>query len=244
MSQAGVRGRDIRVLVAVPARGGSKGVPRKNLRLLGGVPLIGWTIKAALNSWYQPRVVVTTDDPEIAAVSRRLGAEVPFLRPSELAADTTPTLPVVAHLLRTLAQTEGYVPDLLVLLQPTSPLRTAASIDAGIQLLLESGADSVLGVCENEHPPQWFKTIGPDGYLTDFMESASPCLRRQDCPTVYRINGALYVTRPALILEEGRLLGERTLPLVMSHAESIDIDTELDFIVAEALLSRYGEKRQ
>ncbi|MCL5961868.1 MAG: acylneuraminate cytidylyltransferase family protein [Chloroflexi bacterium] len=229
---------NLHVLAAIPARGGSKGVPRKNVRLLGGMPLIGHSIDAAQRSRFRPRVVVSTDDEEIAAVSRRLGAEVPLLRPKELATDTTPTAPVIQHLLAALERAEGYVPDVVVLLQPTSPLRTASVVDAGIEALLNSDADSVVGVCLNEHPPQWLKVIGSDGYLQNFIEGGETYRRRQDCPSSYRINGALYVTRPKLIRQEGRLLGDRTLPLIMNPLESADIDTELDFLVAEVLLER------
>ena len=224
------------ILAIVPARGGSKGVPRKNLRKIGRQSLLERSIGAARKGVPGIRVIVSTDDHEIAAEAVRCAAEVPFLRPVELARDDTPTLPVLQHVLSELRRQERYAPDLVVVLQPTSPLRRPESVAAGVELLMNSKTtDSVLGVCAEEHPPHWLKVIGTDGYLTDFIEGGSGLTRRQDAPPVYRVNGALYVTRSCWIAEEGRLLGNRVLPLVMSAEESVDVDSELDLTVAEAV---------
>lgn len=170
------------MLALVPARGGSKGVPGKNIRPLAGKPLISYTINAALRSEYQLRVVVSTDDVRIAEVSRAAGAEVPFLRPQELALDETPTLSVVQDALHWLKEHEAYEPEIVVLLQPTSPLRTAQHIDEGIRLLLETGADSVISVCEAEHSPYWMWRVDSEGRVTRFMEEGSEYLSRQKLP--------------------------------------------------------------
>jgi N-acylneuraminate cytidylyltransferase/CMP-N,N'-diacetyllegionaminic acid synthase len=225
------------VLAIIPARGGSKGVPRKNLRLLAGKPLIVYTIDAALGSKYKPRIVVTTDNEEIASVSRAAGTEVPFMRPAELAEDTTPMFPVIRHAVEWLKHHEDYEPDLIVLLQPTSPLRTAEHIDGAIQLALESQCDSVLSLCEAEHSPYWMRILDGEGLVKSFVETEREYTRRQDLPAVYRLNGAILVTRPQFVAQ-GRFLGEKTRALIMSREDSVDIDDELDFLLAELLLER------
>jgi len=226
------------ILALIPARGGSKGIPYKNARLLMGKPLIAYTIEAALQSQYQLRVVVSTDDEEIAEVARTADAEVPFLRPAELARDKAPTLPVVQHALGWLEQHEGYKPDLVVLLQPTSPLRRAEHIDQGIKLLLQTDADSVVSVCEVEHSPYWMRVLDNEGRVKPFVEGDHEFSRRQDLPPVYRLNGALYVTKRRIVMEERCLLGDDVRALVMAREDSIDIDDEVDFLLAELLLKR------
>ena len=228
----------IRILAVVPARGGSRGVPRKNVHLLAGKPLIVYTVTAALQSQYPLRVVISTDNEKIAEVAQRAGAEVPFLRPAELAQDETPTLPVIQHALQWLEQHDGYKPGLVVLLQPTSPLRRASHIDQGIKLLLETNADSVVSVCEVEHSPYWMRVLDEKGQVRRFVETDREFPRRQDLPPVYRLNGALYVTKRKLIMDEERLLGDDVRALVMAREDSIDIDDKLDFLLAELLLKR------
>lgn len=223
------------ILAVIPARGGSKGVPRKNIRDFAGRPLIAHTIVAARAMKCAARVVVSTDDAEIADVARAHGAEVPFLRPAELAADETPTLPVLRDLLMRLAG-EPYAPHLVVLLQPTSPLRTARHIDDALDQYDASGADSLISVCPVSQHPALMKTIDAAGRVAPFLPGSPRAARRQDLPAVYRPNGAIYITRPDLILDENRLLGDDTLAFMMTEAESVDLDSELDFVIAELIL--------
>ncbi len=230
--------RSSKYLALIPARGGSKGVPKKNTRILAGKPLIAYTMEAALQSRHRLRVIVSTDDEGIARIARAMGAEVPFLRPPVLAQDETPAFPVVQHALQWLEQHEGYQPELVVLLQPTSPLRQAKYIDQGIKLLLQTNADSVVSVCEVEHSPYWMRVLDDEGRIKPFVETDREFLRRQDLPPVYRLNGAIYVTRRKIIIEEGRLLGEDVRPLVMNREDSIDLDVEVDFLLAELLVKR------
>ncbi len=234
--------QSLNILAIIPARGGSKALPGKNIRPLLGKPLINYSIDAALQSCYKPRVVVSTDSEEIAAVAREAGAEVPFVRPSELATDTAPTPPVIKHALQWLESNESYQPDIVVLLQPTSPLRRAQHIDKGIKTLLNTGADSVVSVCEAEHSPYWMRIIDEEGFLKHFVEGSEKYGRRQDLPTVYRINGALYITRPWVIMS-GTLLAGDVRPFIMDCGDSVDIDDEIDFLLAELLLERrHGEQ--
>ena len=225
------------VLAVIPARGGSRGVPRKNLALLAGRPLLAYTFDAAGASRLLTRTVLSTDDVEIADYARSCGVEVPFMRPAALAADTTPALPVVQHAIAELGRT-GFLPDVVVLLQPTSPLRRAAHIDAAVEKLIASGADSVVTVVAVPHrfnPVSVMKI--EDGRLVPFVEGqGTTVLRRQDKAPVYARNGAaVYATRRHTIVG-GSLFGADSRPLEMSAAESIDIDGPEDLIMAEALL--------
>lgn len=226
------------VIAIIPARGGSKGVPHKNIRLLCGKPLVAYSIEAALGSEYIDRVVVSTEDEEIAQVSREYGAEV-VRRPSELAQDGTPSLPVYQHAIRHLGETEDYRPEITVVLQPTSPLRLAEDIDRAIESFVEAKCDSVVGVCEVEHPPHWMYTL-TGNRLKPLIKDGEKVGRRQDAPKVYRLNGAVYVTSRDMMMKENRLLGRDTRAYIMPLERSIDIDTELDFKLAALLI---GERK-
>ena len=234
----------MKVLAVIPARGGSKGIPRKNIHLLAGKPLITYTIEAALQSQHRLRVIVSTDDKEIAEVARTAGAEVPFLRPAELARDDTPTFPVVQHALHWLGQHDGYQPGLVVLLQPTSPLRRAEHINQALELLLSSGADSVVSLCEAEYSPYWMKKVDAEGRVNPFISMEEEYTRRQALPKVYRLNGAIFVTRSRVIIQGKRLLGDDTRAYIMDQGDSIDIDTELDFKLAELLIKERWDNRK
>jgi len=224
------------IVAVIPARGGSKGIAQKNLSSLLGVPLIAYTIKAALKAQTLDKVIVSTDDEQIKTVSQDCGAEVPFLRPSHLATDTAPGISVLQHAIIYLAEHEGYLTDIVVCLQPTSPLRSGEDIDAAVNLCLDSGADSVVSLCQAKHHPYWMKKI-VDGRVHPLMnENENHYTRRQDLPPVYQLNGALYVTRTNVLLEENRVLGKYTAPYIMPPERSIDIDTPNDLRVAETLL--------
>lgn len=221
-------------LALVVARGGSTSIPRKNLAPLAGKPLIAWTIEAALQCPAMDRVVVSTDDHEIAAVSRQHGAETPFIRPPELARDDTPTMPVLMHALERLND-EGYVPGVVVLLQPTSPLRTTDDITAAITLAQERSADSVVSVSLAPSHPHLTKRITADGRIEDFM-AHPPVTRRQDLEPLYALNGAIYLIRREALLERQTFYGPNTYAYVMPPERSIDVDTDWDLHLCELIL--------
>ena len=220
----------------IPARGGSKALPGKNIAPLGGKPLIVWTIDAAKASRVISRTLVTTDDSEIAEVARRHGAEVPFMRPSELAADTTPGNAPLFHALHWLEQHDGYRPSLVVLLQPTSPLRTGADIDAAIDLFADPEIDAVVGVTAAEHHPYWIKTVDANGRMRSFIEQQERIATRQELPPAYRINGAIYAARMTTLETAGDWYTPRTAAYIMPFERSIDIDTAWDLTCAGLLL--------
>lgn len=228
------------VLAVITARGGSKGIPRKNVQDILGKPLIAYSIEAALHSRSISRTIVSTDDHGIAAVARSYGAEVPFLRPDHLASDSATSVSVLRHAVSCLEEEEGYLPDLVVCLQPTSPLRSAGDIDQAVDLCLQSGADSVVSLCEAKHHPYWMKKV-VGGRVYSFMElDELTYSRRQDLPPVYQLNGALYVTRRRVLMEEGRILGANTAAYIMPEERSIDIDTSCDFKLAELIMTENG----
>jgi CMP-N-acetylneuraminic acid synthetase len=222
----------------IPARGGSKGIPRKNLTMLAGRPLIAYTIDAARSSRCLSRVVVSTEDSEIAGVARSLGADVPFLRPPELARDDTPMIDVLVDVLGTLDSRERYRPDVLVLLQPTSPFRHAGHIDAAVDLLSSSGADSVVTVMQVPHQftPGSLMQLRGDR-LESWTGDPTPT-RRQDKPALFARNGpAVVATRARVVLAEHTLYGADTRAVVMSREDSLDIDEAFDLKVADLLMA-------
>lgn len=223
------------ILAVIPARGNSKGIPSKNLKPLGGLPLVAHTILAAKQASSLDRIILSTDSPEIAKVGKRYGIEVPFLRPAELAADEAPMAPVLAHALSWAEKDQGRRVDVVVSLLPTSPFRQALHVDEGIRLLLNSGADSVVGLCEARHNPYWMWVIR-DGNVERLFAEGSKFFRRQDLPVVYQVNGAFYASRRHVIIEQQRVLGENLRGLIMTEQDSIDIDTPLDFMLAETIL--------
>lgn len=226
------------VLALIPARGGSTGMPGKNLALLAGRPLLAYTCDAVRTSARVTRAAVSTDSEEIAAAARALGVAAPFLRPADLATDDTTMLDVVRHALDELGD-----PDAVVLLQPTSPLRRGAHIDEAIELWAETGADSVVSVVPVPHafsPPSLLRLVA--GRLVPYEDGERPT-RRQDKPTVYARNGpAVLVTRPATV-RAGSLYGDDVRPYVMAPEDSIDIDDRFDLELAELLLVRGGRTR-
>ena len=226
------------VLGIIPARGGSKAIPRKNLALLGGRPLLAYTCDAARASRRLTRTIVSTEDAEIAAAAAQLGMEVPFLRPAALAADDTPMIDVLVDAIATLAQREGAQPEAIVLLQPTSPFRRAEHIDAAVALLEASGADSVVSVVPVPHQFTPSSLMRLDGErLVPATGDPAP-LRRQDKPRLFARNGpAVLAVRTALLMRERALYGTDTRPLVMSREESLDIDDRFDLELAELLLA-------
>jgi CMP-N-acetylneuraminic acid synthetase len=232
------------VLAVIPARSGSKGIPNKNLAPLCGRPLIAHTADAVRRSTRVTRAVVSTDSPAIAEASRALGLDVPFIRPGALAADDTPMLPVLQHALREVRGT-GFNPDAVIVLQPTSPLRSAEHIDAAIALLEQSGADSVVSVIEVPHQFNPVSVMRLDGdrlrpFVGDDADATlrSVVTRRQDKPRVFARNGPAVLAARVATIDGGSLYGDDCRPLLMSAEESLDIDSPWDLLVAECVLGR------
>ncbi len=221
-----------KVLALIPARGGSKGLPGKNIRPLGGKPMLAWSVEAARASAYVDRVILSTDDPAIMDAGRASGAEVPFIRPPALATDTATTLDVVLHALETAGQDTDY----LVLLQPTSPLRTGADIDACITLTHRWNAPGAVSVCPAK-PPQWMYHVDPDGRGLPVLGRTEGG-QRQSLPPAYLLNGAVYVVDIARFRANPAFITPDTRFHLMPPERSVDIDTALDFAWAELLLSR------
>ena len=227
------------VLGIIIARGGSRGLPRKNILPVAGKPLVAYTIEAAAKSFLLDRAIVSTDDQEISDVASKWGAEVPFLRPTELAKDDTLAFPVLLHGLDWLAQHEGYRPSHVMLLQPTSPLRTSEDIDSAIRIGLEKDADSVVSCTPVGHQhPYWMKKLTDDGRMVDFVPVKKQYLRRQDLPPAYLLNGAIYVVKGRRLLEMGTFYSDKTYSYVMPPERSLDIDSGLDLRVAELHLQQ------
>jgi CMP-N,N'-diacetyllegionaminic acid synthase len=222
-------------LAIIPARGGSKSIPRKNLRVVAGKPLIVWSIEQALAANLLDRVVVSTDDAEIAEVASRAGAEVPFLRPAELATDTAPTEPVLLHALNWLEKYDAYCPEGVLLLQPTCPVRSDGTINRALQLFIERKADSLVGVREI-HPFLWRGVDFPKASY-DFMNRP----RRQDvadADQTFEETGSIYITRTEFLRRTGNRLGGKIALFCMGGDESWDVDVEADLRVVDALLSK------
>ncbi len=227
------------VLALIPARGGSKRLPRKNVLPLAGRPLIAHSIAAALAVTPPMRkVLVSTDDQEIAEAARAAGADVPFLRPPELATDAAGSIEVVQHAVAWVERHEGWTPQWVLLLQPTSPLRTARDIEAAIGMVARDGGDSIIGVTRirHGHPLKAQRIL--DGFLQPFLPAAQEYSPAPEEPA-YRINGALYLTRADQI-RQGRFIGARCRPYVMPEDRAVDIDTAVDFRLADLLLAENG----
>ena len=225
----------------IPARGGSKGVPGKNLALLAGKPLIAYSIEDSLNCSLVERTIVSTDDPEIAEVARKYGAEVPFTRPSELAQNDTPDFPVFFHALEWFQSNEGFTPDLVIQLRPTTPLRPPGLIDQAIQIISEDEqADCVRSVRESAYTP--YKMWQLEGrLLKPFVQQPKNKglynMPRQQLPKVFYHDGVLDVIRSSTILEKKSVTGTKILPLIMEESFLVvDIDKPVDFLVAEVFL--------
>ena len=226
-----------KVLALIPARGGSRRLPGKNLLKLCGEPITVWSIKAAQQSKYVDRIVVSTDSDEIAEVARAAGADVPFMRPNYLASDTASSLDVVKHTLNELNQ-KGQCYEFIVLLQPTSPLRTSKHIDESFELLQSKDADAIVGVTELDHPIELTNRLPDDLSMKGFFTTDSH-LRSQDFPKRYRVNGAIYLVRVESLIKENTIfLSDRIYAYKMDREVSVDIDTPYDLRLADALFNR------
>jgi CMP-N,N'-diacetyllegionaminic acid synthase len=227
-----------RVLGLVVARGGSKGLPRKNVLPLGGRPLIAWTVDAARAARALTRAIVSSDDAEILLRAREAGGETPFVRPAAFATDTASSLAVALHALDWLAEHERWHADVLVLLPATAPLRRAHHIDAAVaRLLADPALDAVVAVTEADYPPYWMLTE-EHGRLAWLFPEGGRVDRRQDLPTAFRPNGSIYAVRTAALREQRTFYPRVTAPYVMPREESVNIDTAMDFKLAEMLLAQ------
>jgi len=221
------------VLAIVPARGGSKRLPRKNVLPLHGKPLIVWTIEAGLRSNYIDKLIVSSEDSEILDIARNSSVET-IKRPSQLAKDDTSTFDAVEHALNTIQPSF----DILVLLQPTSPLRNETHIDQALNLMMNKKANAIVSVSAAEHPPSWTNTLPDDDNMESFLDKHLPNVRSQDLPDFFRINGALYICRTKHFLDEKSFfLKNNIFAYRMSRRDSIDIDVELDLKLAKLIKS-------
>jgi N-acylneuraminate cytidylyltransferase len=229
------------VLAIIPARGGSKGISRKNMVKLNGQPLVAYSIQHALASKKINRLIVSTEDEEIAHFCRECGAEVPFMRPKELAEDHVLDFPVFEHALRSLKEKEGYEPELVVHLRPTAPYRKPEWIDEAVELLVKNEqADSVRSVSKPDKHPYRMFVINSQGFLRPIMKHEHPApyeLRRQELPEVYYYNCVIDVTRRRTIVEKKSMTGENMFPYIMDPEKVVDIDSRLDLFIAELMLS-------
>lgn len=220
----------VKFLAVIPARGGSKGVPRKNIKLLAEKPLIAWTIEAAQKSKYITKAIVSTDDDEICAVAKAYGAEVPFMRPTHLAADDTPG---VAPILHAVEQCPGY--DYVIVLQPTSPLRTSEDIDGAIEKMLANEGAFCVSVAEATQSPYWMYTFNEQEIMQPLIDLPLVA-RRQDLPKAYLLNGAIYVAKVEELKKTRNFLTPTTIAYEMPEERSFDIDVERDFFVCEWMM--------
>jgi len=226
-----------KILAIIPARGGSKGIPGKNIKIIAGKPLLAWTIETALQSKSIQRVIVSTDNDTIGKIAKEYGAEVPFMRPKKYAQDSTSDMPVYLHTLNWLAENENYIPEIIVWLRPTSPLRTAEDIENAIKIMCNENPDWVRSVCKVEHHPYWMYEI-IDNKLKPVTKgiNISDYLQRQLLPDVYRLNGAIDIVKATTIISDKLMYSGEMTPYIMPYDRSIDIDTILDFKLAEQLL--------
>ena len=225
-------------LAIIPARGGSKGVPRKNIRLLGGKPLIAHTLETVRASGCFDKILVSTDDPEIAAESRRWGGEAPWLRPPELATDSAAVIDAVFHTLDRLDKELGYVPDIVALLQPTSPFRTTDSVREALRLLDRKSCEAVVSVSPARTHPYWCRRVTESGELEDFLSAVAPLKNRQELPAAYAYDGCLYARTLESLRRHHSFHGKPVVAWMTPPEEALDIDTPQDWEMAEFLFTR------
>jgi len=231
-----------KILGIIPARGGSKRIKRKNIKLLAGKPLIAYTIEAALKSRYLSKIVVTTEDERIIKIVKKYNVEI-IKRPQRLATDTTSMSVVITHVIDYLEDYQNYSPDILVLLQPTSPLRTSVDIDKAIELFLRGRCDSVISVSELQSPSYWCFKKGKD-YLKPLFGWKYFKKRKQDLPKSYLPNGAIFITELKLFRKNKSFYSEKILPYIMSLERSVDIDTPIDFKLVKLIIKNEKNKNR
>lgn len=234
--------RNKKILALIPARGGSKSIPRKNIKNLAGKPLIAYTIAAAKKSRFLTCTIVSTDDEEIARIARRYGAEAPFMRPKKIARDTSTTMEAVHHALSWLKKNDGEEYDYLMILQPTSPFRTAEDIDECIKLAVDKKADSVMSMKElDDFAPKKIKKIKNGKILPYFEDEGKTSSRRQDLEKMYKRNCAVYLTKMKCIMQED-FFGKKSLAYLMPEERSLDINKPADFELAQFLARKLTKR--
>ena len=222
------------MIAIIPARGGSKGLPGKNIKPLNGKPLIAYTIEEALKTKNITRVIVSTDDSEIAEVAKKYGAEIPFMRPKSLADDTAKSIDVYNYTIKRLEEEENSEINEVIILQPTSPLRTSQHIDEAIELYFTKKADSVVSYCQEEHPVFWHKYINEEGKFEDIFEE-DYLKNRQEIRPTYFPNGAIYILKKEM-LSKGTYYSDKSYAYIMDSQFSVDIDTETEFNFVQFLM--------
>jgi len=228
------------MLAIIPARGGSKGVPGKNIKPLRDKPLIVYTIEAAQAARSIDRLILSTDDKDIAAVAQNHGVEIPFMRPAKLAQDDSLAIDNYIYTMDRLNDKSSKQYDEFMVLQPTSPFRTSVDIDNAIALFYEKNANSLISVCEAPHPPSWAKKLDQAGRLRDYFELNISNKNRQDLETAYIPNGAIFIFKLSVLKKIYSYYSDNAFAYIMSQESSLDIDTPLDFEFAEFIMSKHG----
>lgn len=226
----------MKISAIIPARSGSQSIPNKNIATVADKPLIAWTIEASKSAPSIDRVIVSTDSRKIADIGEKYGAEIPFLRPPELAQDDTPGIEPIIHAVNWLENHDNYRPDYVICLQPTSPLRNSGDIEAAVRLAIDKEADAVVSLTFPEHHPYWMKKIDSEGRMNDFFQTDKPYPRRQELPPAYALNGAIYLARRDILLKQGSWYTESTYAYIMPPERSIDVDSSWHLSLAELLL--------
>lgn len=229
--------KKINILAIIPARGGSKGVPSKNIRPMLGKSLVERTFETARQSKLLDKIILSTDNEDIASVGKKIGLEVPFIRPVQYALDTSSMLDVVLHALNFLEQTEDYQPDAVMVLQPTSPLRKTEHIETAIQLLKDKDAVCSLVQLPMEMSPHYVMKITAEGYLDYFLEEGRKIKRRQDAARAFLREGTIYLAKVETLFKYNNFYGDRCVPMIIPNEESLSIDTKDDWKLAEKILS-------
>jgi CMP-N-acetylneuraminic acid synthetase len=232
------------ILGIITARGGSKGIPKKNLRKVSGVPLIEYTINTAKKSKKITRLIVSTDNPEIIKLTKKLGVEVPFRRPAKYARDNSLSVDVINHALQFLKNNEGYSPDIVIILQPTSPLRNSSNIDKSVNLLIKSQASSVVGVFPMKQYPFKAFLVDKKNCLIPFTKNLNKYSQRQNIPSFFYPTGSLYTFWTKTLLTHKNIYGKKIKPIVVSKEESIDVDEPFDLFLVEMLLKHWNSYKK
>lgn len=230
----------MKVLFVITARGGSKGVPRKNIKMLGGMPLIAYKIIAAQKCQFENRIIVSTDDEEIANISKGYGIEIPFMRPKELATDTASSMEVVAHAMDWVTKNDREKYDYVCLLEPSSPFASFQDIDKALELIIERDADTLLGMKEVEVATTFIHSLDDKGGLSHFYYAIKDLksIRRQDQKKEYTMNGCMYIAKWNYFIQNKLFHSENSVPYIMPEEKSIEIDTMLDYEVACKIIEK------
>lgn len=230
--------KDKKILAVIPARNNSKGLAGKNIKKLCGKPLVAWTIDAALNSAYLDEIVVSTDSEIIANIARKYGANVPFIRPPELATDSATSFSVIDHCIEYFKQQLGIYYDYIVLLEPTSPLREVTDIDDALKVLMSSNAKSIVGVCKTESQnPSFLYSIDLDGILSPCLDDTKSNLRRQDINAVYYLEGTIYISEVDYLIKKMGFYHDKTMGYCVPKWKSFEVDDIVDWCCVEAMLN-------